>query len=187
MTAALEPWGDNRLVPTLSGRWIDPFDLKASDIMIEDMPHPMAFQARYGGATKWHYSNAQHSCVLALLVPDRLKFPAIAHDVVEAFLMPDQLGPLKRDPGMAAWRAAETQGQDAVADRLGLPRKFHEDRVLKHWHQRLYATEMLQLKDQEVPGVQPVPGLKLEKWLPDEAAARFVDAFFSYWTAHENG
>jgi hypothetical protein len=179
MTNKAERWGSNRLIPTLSGRWIDPFDLSPADMAIEDIAITLAHQCRYGGACNWHYSVAQHAWHLSYLVPESLAFAALNHDTVETWL-PDQLAPLKRDDGMAAWRAAEAQGHDAVADRLNLPRGFHDGEEIERWHKRLTATEFLQLKGLRIPDGEPLD-MRVPRMLPTQAAGRFMDRFFELW------
>jgi hypothetical protein len=179
MTDKAEPWGNNRLITTLSGRWIDPFDLSPADMAIEDIAITLAHQCRYGGACNWHYSVAQHAWHLSYLVPESLAFAALNHDTVETWL-PDLLAPIKRDDSMAVWRTAEDIGHNAVADRLGLPRGFQEDAEIEQWHVRLTATEFLRLKGIRMPDVEPLQ-MRLPRIAPTQAAGRFMDRFFELW------
>ena len=63
-------------------------------ICIEDIAHHLAMQCRYDGATKTHYSVAQHSILVSELLPDNLTLSGLLHDAAEAYIG-DQTKPYK--------------------------------------------------------------------------------------------
>lgn len=70
---------------------------KLGVIDIEDIAHHLALRNRYSGATARPYSVAQHSCIVANLIPDpSLRMWGLLHDAAEAYL-PDVAHPIKAD------------------------------------------------------------------------------------------
>lgn len=72
---------------TVSGLLIDPFDLQAEEILIEDIAHSLSLKCRWMGHTPGFLSVAQHSIFVAAsrIVPDEFKLQAIMHDAAEAY------------------------------------------------------------------------------------------------------
>lgn len=86
-------------VLTCKGRELDPFNLKAEDIDIEEIAHSLSMQCRYNGATPEFYSVAQHSVYCALYTLNRGSHRADAlgmllHDAAEAYIG-DYVRPMK--------------------------------------------------------------------------------------------
>ena len=63
-------------------------------VAIEDIAHGLAFQCRFNGQTCDFYSVAQHSLIVADLVPESHRLAALLHDAAEAYLG-DMVKPLK--------------------------------------------------------------------------------------------
>jgi hypothetical protein len=89
------------------------FDLSAPDADLidpRDIAHALANICRFGGHTRNFYSVAQHSCIVADLVPDEHKLAALLHDATEAYCG-DMVRPLKlatpayQDIEEGIWRA----------------------------------------------------------------------------------
>jgi hypothetical protein len=73
------------------------FDLSAPDADLidpRDIAHALAHICRFGGHTRKFYSVAQHSCIVADLVPEEHKLAALLHDATEAYCG-DMVRPLK--------------------------------------------------------------------------------------------
>ena len=78
-------------VTTYSGRKLNFKNPDPDDILIEDIAHHLSMTCRYSGATKYHYSVAQHSVVLAIYVYEQTNDPmqalsALLHDASEAYI-----------------------------------------------------------------------------------------------------
>lgn len=82
-------------VSTYSGRQFYPLAPAAAQIEIEDIAHGLAYQCRFNGQTRHFYSVAQHSLIVANLVPAQLRHAALLHDAAEAY-MGDMVKPLKQ-------------------------------------------------------------------------------------------
>ncbi|RJG25870.1 phosphohydrolase [Massilia cavernae] len=81
-------------VSTFSGNRFYPLEPHIDHVAIEDIAHGLAYQCRFNGQTCEFYSVAQHSLVVASLVPPRLRLAALLHDAAEAYLG-DMVKPLK--------------------------------------------------------------------------------------------
>lgn len=81
-------------VSTYLGNRFYPLEPRIADVAIEDIAHGLAYQCRFNGQTSAFYSVAQHSLIVASLVPDELKFAALLHDAAEAYIG-DMVKPLK--------------------------------------------------------------------------------------------
>jgi len=82
-------------VRTWSGSHINYADFRPEDVKIEDIAHALSMVCRFGGHIPRHYSVAEHSILVAHLVPDDLKLAALLHDATESY-MGDMVAPLKR-------------------------------------------------------------------------------------------
>lgn len=81
-------------VSTYLGNRFYPLEPRIADVAIEDIAHGLAYQCRFNGQTSAFYSVAQHSLIVASLVPDELKLAALLHDAAEAYIG-DMVKPLK--------------------------------------------------------------------------------------------
>lgn len=108
-------------IRTFTGRYVDPFDPKPDDIVIEDIAHALSNLCRFGGHTKRFYSVAEHSVLCAMLVPGEHKLAALLHDASEAYLV-DIPTPIKnRLPGYVK---AEDRLMKVIADKFGFQYPF---------------------------------------------------------------
>lgn len=107
---------------THTGRHFYPLDPRPEEIEIEDIAHGLARLCRYGGHVDdvGIYSVAQHSCYVSDLLPPELKLWGLLHDASEALGLVDVPHPVKIDPAMAGYRAAEERLERAIAERFGL-------------------------------------------------------------------
>jgi len=107
---------------TISGRAIDPMNLKPEDIDIEDIAHATSMFCRYGGHVREFYSVAQHSVLLAGWVEANVKPElapvALLHDASEGYVG-DMIRPLK-DLFPEYEEKVEKQAIEAVFKRFNL-------------------------------------------------------------------
>lgn len=103
---------------THSGVQFWPLDPRPDEVRLEDIAWSLSNQCRYAGHCAFFYSVAQHSVMVAEMVPPELAKVALLHDAAEAYLV-DLPRPVKRM--MPDYRAAEDVVWRAIAARFGLP------------------------------------------------------------------
>jgi hypothetical protein len=79
---------------TFSGKAAFPFDLQKDQVCIEDIAHHLSMICRFNGATRFHYSVAQHSLYVAAKLPKQMKLHGLLHDAAE-YLLGDVTRPVK--------------------------------------------------------------------------------------------
>jgi hypothetical protein len=79
---------------TNSGKQFFPLKPDADAICIQDIAHALSNLCRFGGHVKEFYSVAQHSIIVASLLPSELQLAGLLHDATEAYLV-DVPRPLK--------------------------------------------------------------------------------------------
>jgi uncharacterized protein len=109
-----------RYFRTFTGRRVCSLSPSPDEIDIEDIAHSLAYQCRFLGHTDGFYSVAQHSVLVSQMVPDQDALWGLLHDAAEAYLG-DLPAPIKREPEMRMYRAAEERLLEAVAARFSLP------------------------------------------------------------------
>ena len=124
------------MITTWCGDRVDPFNMAAEDINIDDIAHSLSRICRYGGHVDNYLSVARHS----IWVQSRLRnigcgnetqMWGLLHDATEAYLG-DVTSPIKYAPEMAAFVAAEARLHLAV-HRIGrAPADRVVGMVLKH-------------------------------------------------------
>lgn len=102
---------------THTGKRLDLFEPDADMIDPRDIAHSLAHLCRFNGYTREFYSVAQHSCLVADLVPTEHKLAALLHDATEAYLG-DMTRPLKE--WMPYYRGFEDVIWGRVCERFGL-------------------------------------------------------------------
>jgi len=108
---------------TYSGREVDPWELRRSDVAIEDIAHGLAHQCRFGGQIKRHYSVAEHSLLVARILREQCYGPdvqlvGLMHDAAEAYLV-DIPSPVKCH--LRGYKDAEQRAVGAIWMALDLP------------------------------------------------------------------
>jgi len=131
------------VIPTRSGRIVDPLNLKVEDIDIDDIAHSLSLLCRFNGHTTSLYSVADHSIRVAQELrvggaPRKIVLWGLLHDASEAYLG-DMARPLKRTPEMQFYRDAEERAMRVIAERydLGWPMP----NVVKEVDQMMCVTE----------------------------------------------
>jgi len=106
------PW-----IQTFTGQrfTFDPIDPHA--INVEDIAHALSRANRWAGHTAVPWTVAQHSILVALLVPERHRREALFHDASEAYLA-DVAAPVKAI--LPDYQALEKRLEHAIAIRFGL-------------------------------------------------------------------
>ncbi len=122
---------------SFTGRRIYPFDMRASDVCVEDIAHSLSNLCRFNGHCKVFYSVAQHSVLMASLVESDInRLPALMHDATEAYCG-DMIRPIKLS--MRNFAEMEDRIWIAIADRFGLP--YNLPPAIKEADRRMVVTE----------------------------------------------
>jgi 5'-deoxynucleotidase YfbR-like HD superfamily hydrolase len=158
-------------ITTYSGRHIDPLDLQPEDIDLEDIAHHLSMQCRWSGATRYHYSVAQHTYLASYLVPPDEAYDALHHDDAE-YALQDMAKPLKNHMTLGkAYRGAEQRIERVIGPHLDV--RFPVTENTK-------AADLLMLcaeADQLIHGRQhwtyyqdfPAADIDIKKWTPERA------------------
>ena len=93
-----------------------------TQIRFEDIALGLSKCCRFAGQCRGHYSVAQHSVLVALLLPEELRWEGLLHDATEAF-MGDLSTPLKSI--LPDYRKIEAKLDAAIRIRAGLPSAPH--------------------------------------------------------------
>lgn len=113
---------DNKIA-TFSGRLVNPWSLKLSDIAIEDIAHALSQINRYGGHTRVPYSVAQHSVILAqeakLRWGSHEALYLLLHDAEETYLN-DVPRPVKHRPEFLHYRRACDRASSVIRAKFNL-------------------------------------------------------------------
>lgn len=110
---------DSTWMQTASGRIYWPSDPKPADVDIIDIAHHLAHECRYNGACSRFYSVAEHSLLVAEILPPSLKLIGLLHDATEAYLK-DIIRPIKRM--LYEYQVLEERNwKEAIAPAFGLP------------------------------------------------------------------
>lgn len=72
-------------ITTASGRSFDLNEPDPFQITIEDIGAHLSKLCRFTGACRMFYSVAQHSCIVAKQLPERLRLAGLLHDAAEAY------------------------------------------------------------------------------------------------------
>jgi hypothetical protein len=119
--SAYEAEGTGEIRLTLnSGRRVDLRTLEPSDILIEDIAHALSHICRFAGHVPKFYSVAQHSVIVATLLPAELQLQGLLHDASEAYIG-DVSHFLKHSEYMGGYRAFERELEEKIAARFDIP------------------------------------------------------------------
>jgi 5'-deoxynucleotidase YfbR-like HD superfamily hydrolase len=185
-TATPEP---TNYISTYLGNRFYPQEPRIDRVDLEDIAHGLAYQCRFNGQTRVFYSVAQHSLMVASVLPPELHRAALLHDAAEAYLG-DMVKPLKRllpefarlEDGVTRL-IAQTFGVDFGSDDAQAPaarRAIY--RAIKHADMVALATEKRDLMPHSVEpwsylhGIEPLPQ-PIEPLSPLQAKQAFLDAW----------
>lgn len=167
-------------VPTYSGRRFSLTRPDPDEIDIVDVAHHLANICRFTGATRSHYSVAQHSVLVSLHVRERGQLNALLHDAAEAYVG-DVSRPVKYREGMMDYRILEQRVDAAVRKKFRLEYDIYIEDEIKKADDRAMATEV---RDLLVPHPDWKRWLKFEPFpekivplSPEAAEAAFLSRY----------
>jgi hypothetical protein len=106
-------------IQTYSGAAFWPLDPWHNEVLIEDIAHALSMQCRYTGHTREFYSVAQHSVLVSTICDAQDAAWGLLHDASEAYLC-DVSRPVKVQPELEPYRAAEQKVQAVIMERFGI-------------------------------------------------------------------
>lgn len=145
-----------------TGILVDPFDLQDDDIDLWAMCWSAGQLNRYTGHCRFPYSVAQHSVLLASVVPDHLRRAALAHDLSEP-LCNDIPRPLKRK--LPEFVSFETEVQKRLFAHWNIP--WEHMLELNVWDTNICTDEMAQLMNYDTG--RPAVGVTIEQMSWEDA------------------
>lgn len=164
-------------VSTFMGHRFYPLEPCIDDVDIEDIAHGLAYQCRFNGQTSSFYSVAQHSLLVASIVPPALRLSALLHDAAEAYLG-DIVKPLKIL--VPQFSLIEKKVAAIISERFDA--HDLEDLQIKVADLILLATEKRDLMPRSaeawssIAGIAPL-GEPIVAQVPEVAKAQFLEAW----------
>jgi len=181
-----------------SGTRFYPLDPRASEVHLSDVASSLAKQCRYNGHTRFFYSVAEHSVLMADWLfreygDPLLAYQGLMHDAPEAYLG-DMVRPLKRN--MPAFVAAELPVWQTIVEafpvlrRKGLsqdlaaPGPYGLDARVHQADNRILVDERAQVMRPSsnpwgIDHLEPL-GVTIEGWHPGDAESNFLFAEEEY-------
>jgi hypothetical protein len=164
-------------VSTFLGNRFYPLAPRIDHVAIEDIAHGLAYQCRFNGQTQEFYSVAQHSLIVASLVPTDLRLAALLHDAAEAYLG-DMVKPLK--VLLPEFAAIEDQVSAIIADAFDVD--FSDYGPIKRADLIALATEKRDLMPHSaerwayLDDIRPLPQ-RIVTMSPQQAKQEFLNEF----------
>ncbi len=166
-------------VSTKSGRRVAILNPSPSQIVIGDIAHGLAHQCRFNGQANKFYSVAQHSVLVASILPRELRLAGLLHDASEAYLG-DVVQPLK--DLLPEYQAIEVNFCQVLGVRFGVNLQ-HND-AIRHADLVVLATERRDLMPMDIADWSSIAGITplsrtIKPMSPEAASAEFMAMFFS--------
>ena len=166
-------------VSTRSGRRVALLNPSPSQIVIGDIAHGLAHQCRFNGQTNKFYSVAQHSVLVASILPRELRLAGLLHDASEAYLG-DVVQPLK--DLLPEYQAIEENFCKVLGMRFGVNLQ-HND-AIRHADLVVLATERRDLMPMDMADWSSIAGITpmsrtIKPMPPEAASAQFMEMFFT--------
>ena len=166
-------------VSTKSGRRVALLNPSPSQIVIGDIAHGLAHQCRFNGQTSKFYSVAQHSVLVASILPRELRLAGLLHDASEAYLG-DVVQPLK--DLLPEYQAIEENFCKVLGVRFGVNLQ-HND-AIRHADLVVLATERRDLMPMDMADWSSIAGITpmsrtIKPMTPEAASAQFMEMFFT--------
>ena len=165
-------------VSTRSGRRVALLNPSPSQIAIGDIAHGLAHQCRFNGQTNKFYSVAQHSVLVASILPRELRLAGLLHDASEAYLG-DIVQPLK--DLLPDYQAIEAKFCEVLGTRFNVDLQPND--AIKHADLVVLATERRDLMPMDTADWSSIAGITplirtIKPLAPETAAAQFMGLFF---------
>ena len=165
-------------VSTKSGRRVALLNPSPSQIVIGDIAHGLAHQCRFNGQTSKFYSVAQHSVLVASILPRELRLAGLLHDASEAYLG-DVVQPLK--DLLPEYQSIEANFCEVLGARFGVNLQ-HND-AIRHADLVVLATERRDLMPMDTADWSSIAGITplsrtIRPKSPEAASAQFMEMFF---------
>lgn len=161
---------------TFTGVQFWPLDPRPDEISLLDIAHSLSNQCRFSGHVTKFYSVAQHSVLVAEIVPPEDAAWALLHDATEAYLV-DLPRPIKRYSKLGdEYREIEKRLMRCICERFGL--QIYEPQSVKVADDILLMTEKRDLmpnspqKWRETS--EPLSRI-IQPWKPAKAKQRFLE------------
>jgi len=157
-----------------SNTWFDLDNPDPSLIEIEDIAHALSLQCRFTGHCNEFYSVAQHSIIVASILPDEYKFFGLMHDAHEAYVH-DVASPMKTI--LPDYNRIEDKMWRAVATKYSLPLELPS--AVKEADRSVCLAEknaLLGDLDWGLKGVEPAD-VEIVPWAPALAEQMFLLSF----------
>jgi uncharacterized protein len=185
-------------ISTYLGNRFWPQEPRIDRIDLEDIAHGLAYQCRFNGQTRAFYSVAQHSLMVASILPPPMHRAALLHDAAEAYLG-DIVKPLKRllpdfsriEAGVTELIAQAFAVDFGCEDGASDSRRHAIYRAIKQADMVALATEKRDLMPHSTEawsylhGFEPLPH-SIEPLPPAQAKQAFLDAWVAA-TAGQGG
>lgn len=181
-------WHRGDWMETFSGRKFFPFDPKPEDVDLRDIAHHLAMICRYGGASKFHYSVAQHSVLVAQNVSRKNKLRALLHDAPE-YITGDMIRPIKKSGLLQGFHGLELGIEFAICNRFCLPHpicndeiKLVDDAILtdERKHVMSPSANVWWTPGDRLRSEPTSLGIRIEQWTPERAEQEFLAAYDEY-------
>jgi hypothetical protein len=137
----------NAWIQSYSGGQIWPLDLTADQVVLEDIAHALSLKCRFTGHCEKFYSIAQHSVLVASLVPPEWKREALLHDAAE-YILPDIATPIK--PFFPQLKKLEDRVEKIIGVRFGLKPK--------PWDACVKLADKQLVMEEHYQNMKPAPG-----------------------------
>lgn len=125
-------------IQTYTGVKFDLLDPQPDMVRIEDIAHALSGLPRFTAHTRKTYTVAQHSWLVADLLPDEHKLDGLMHDASEAYVN-DLATPLKRN--LPDYKVIEGRVWAAIRERFNLSDDPAVEATVKRADLRLLLTE----------------------------------------------
>lgn len=168
---------DEPCLLTCSGKHLRLLDPDPAQIDLRDIAHGLAYQGCFGGQTRYFYSLAQHSLLVADVVNGPHSLAALLHDAAAAYLG-DPARPLRQLGG--DWPMLERRLLAAIGERFAI--SGFDSPAVRRAHLIVQATEqrdvLARSPEARSPRGRPVPiPRRIDFMSPEEAKFQFCERF----------